>query len=67
MGNEERAWFTDKILADIMVLKGRMCVWDEILPDLKKVFWVGEMFDGYSRKVWEQIERGIVVRRIEEA
>lgn len=67
VGSEERAWFMDKILADVMVLKGRMCAWDEIRLDLVKVFWVGEMFDTHSRKVWEEIERGIIVRRIEEA
>lgn len=66
-GSEERTWFVDRILVDIMVLKGRMCDWDEIRPDLGKVFWVGEMFDVYSRRVWMEIERGIIASRISEA
>ncbi|KAE9966922.1 hypothetical protein EG328_008516 [Venturia inaequalis] len=66
-GSEEKGWFTDKILADVMVLKGRMCDWDEIRSHLLKVFWVGDMFDAYSRTVWEEVERSIVVSRISEA
>ncbi|TID25372.1 hypothetical protein E2P81_ATG04471 [Venturia nashicola] len=66
-GSEERGWFTDKILADVMVLKGRMCAWDELRIDLVKVFWVGNIFDAYSRIVWEELERGIIVSRISEA
>lgn len=66
-GSEERTWFTDKILVDVMVLKGRMCTWDEIRPDLSKVFWVAEMFDTHSKKVWEEIERNLIASRISEA
>lgn len=66
-GSEEKGWFTDKILADVMVLKGRMCDWDEIRSHLLKVFWVGDMFDAYSRTVWEGVERSIIVSRISEA
>lgn len=66
-GSEERGWFMDKILADVMVLKGRMCAWDEIRADLLMVFWVGEIFDVYSRKTWEEMKRGIIASRISEA
>lgn len=66
-GSEERVWFMDKILADIMVLKGRMCAWDETRVDLTKLFWVGEMFDAYSKRIWEEMERGIIASRISEA
>jgi hypothetical protein len=66
-GSEERTWFTDRILVDIMILKGRMCAWDEIRPDLAKVFWMGEMFDTYSQKLWMEIERKIIASRISEA
>lgn len=64
-GSEERGWFREKVLVDIMILKGRMCGWEEVRPGFVKVFWVGEMFDEFSRRVWEGMERGIVAARME--
>jgi len=65
-GAEDRVWFLDRILVDIMVLKGRMCAWDEMREDLGKVFWVREMFDGYCSKLWMDVEKNIIASRISE-
>jgi hypothetical protein len=65
-GSEERGWFGDRILVDIMILKGRMCGWEEVRGDFGKVFWVGELFDEYSKEAWTGMERDIIASRLEE-
>ncbi|QDS75659.1 hypothetical protein FKW77_007173 [Venturia effusa] len=61
--SEERGWFVDKILADVMVLKGTMCIWEEMRVEMIKIFWVGEIFDGFSKQVWEEMEREMILSR----